>query len=90
MVGVLRIAKKFEAEIPTLLGTAAFPVERVTFTSLLPELVPDPMMIFRVVAFTSTQLVALVMPTTALQVAGDASCDVVMKFLPITVMMLLT
>ncbi len=73
MVGVLRIAKKFEAEIPTLLGTAAFPVERVTFTSLLPELVPDPMMIFRVVARNTTK--DGVVASKQNDVNGDISCE---------------
>ena len=85
-VGAPSTVTIFEADVPEPVVPA---VTIVTETGLAPVPVPDPIVTLNVVDVppTSEQL-AVIPPTVALHVAA-ASCVVVMKLVPVTVMVLL-
>jgi hypothetical protein len=64
------------------------PVDIVTETTFPPGEVPDPITILKLVDVPPARLqLPVVPPTVTLQLA-DASCTVVMKLVPVTVMVL--
>ena len=84
-VGVASTVKKSEVDVAETVVPA---VEMVTETCLAPVVVPDPMTSLTLVAPRREHAAALP-PTVALHEAA-ASCAVVMKLAPVTVMLLLT
>ena len=102
-VGAPTTVKKSKSDSATLFGLTAPAVTIVKTTTLLIEsychihsgilVCADPMTIIKLVAFTRKQAAGLILsmnfPTVALQEAA-ASCAVLIKLVPVTVMLLPT
>ena len=86
--GAPSTATKLASDVTTLFGLPAPAVAIVKTTTLPPAVVPDPMTSLTLVA-PRREHAAAVPPTVALHEAA-ASCAVVMKLAPVTVMLLLT
>ena len=85
-VGAARTVTKLAADVTTLFGLPAPAVAIVKTTTLPPALVPDPITSLTLVESRRVHAAA-VPPTVALHEAA-ASCVVVMKLVPVTVMVL--
>ena len=86
-VGESNTMMKLALDSAELFGTTAPALFMMTFTALPPNAVPIAIVIFKEVASKRTQMAGVPL-TVALHVAA-ASCAVVMKFAPVTVMVLL-